>query len=104
MDDRANIGPNTEILHGKEPTDLPDLSLRPYDTGSHTVTAACTGPEAGLTSVKRSRAHLSLGDDIDFIDTAEDSEELKSVPKPETNFLLRYQQQFKQKPAANNSS
>lgn len=104
MDDRSNIGSNTEILHGKEPTDLPDLMLRPYDTGPHTVIGSRTGPHEGLTAVKRSRAHLSLGDDIDFIDTVEDSEEHKSVPKTETNFLLRYQQQFKQKPAANNNS
>ncbi|XP_031638509.1 PP2C-like domain-containing protein CG9801 [Contarinia nasturtii] len=98
-DDRISNGHHTEILHGKEPTDLPDLNLRPYDIGPHTVTACCTGPDKGLTAVKRSRAHLShLGDDIDFIDTStEDPNERKSVPKPETNFRLRYQQQLKQK-------
>lgn len=79
-------------MHGKEPSDLPDLQLRPYDIGPQTVIAACTGPEKGLTSVKRSRAHLSLGDDIDFIDTStEDPNVRKSVPKPDTNFRLRYQ-------------
>lgn len=92
-------------MHGKEPTDLPDLTLRAYDMGPHTVVAACTGPDAGLTAVKRSRAHLSLGDDIDFIDTAdEDPDVRKSVPKPETNFRLRYQQQFKKSPPSNGSS
>lgn len=53
--------------------------------------------------MKRSRAHLTLGDDIDFIDTStEDPNERKSVPKPETNFRLRYQQQLKQKPTTIN--
>lgn len=88
----------TEIMHGKEPADLPDLMLRPYDTGIHTVTAACTGPGQGLTAVKRSRTHLTLGDDIDFIDTAvEDPDERKSVPKREQSFRTRYQQQFGKK-------
>lgn len=55
--------------------------------------------------MKRSRAHLCLGDDIDFIDTAdEDPDERKSVSKPETNFRLRYQQQFKQNSLTNNNS
>lgn len=93
--DRSSNGTIADISHGKEPTDLPDLMLRSYDTGHNTVTAACTGPGQGLTSVRRSCAHLSLGDDIDFIDTAnEDPGDRKSVPKPETNFRLRYQQKF----------
>lgn len=92
MGDRISNGSNTEIMHGKEPSDLPDLNLRPYDMGPNTVIAACTGPDKGLTAVKRSRAHLSLGDDIDFIDTSnEDPNERKSVVKPDTNFRLRYQ-------------
>lgn len=98
--------PNTEIRHGKEPEELPDLPLRPYDTGPNTVLAACTGPDAGLTSVKRSRAHLTLDDDIDYIDTADEDEDdndsaadqSKSQSKQENDFLMRYQQQFKQKP------
>lgn len=63
----------TEINHGKEPTDLPDLKLLWYENGANTITAACTGPDEGLTGVKRSRLHLSagIGDDIDFIDTIE---------------------------------
>lgn len=101
---------NSAIMHGKEPTDLPDLLLRPYDTGSNTVKAACTGPEKGLTSVKRTRAHvtaIALADDIDFIDT--DDEELNErksepEPKPETNFRLRYQQQFKKPITSDNSN
>lgn len=61
------IGP--DINHGKEPIDLPDLPLDCYETGSATITAACTGPDEGLTGVKRSKLHLSAGPDIDFIDT-----------------------------------
>lgn len=70
--------------------------------------AACTGPDAGLTSVKRSRAHLTLDDDIDYIDTADEEEQQhdndptadqsKGQSKQENDFLMRYQQQFKQKP------
>lgn len=95
-------------MHGKDAQDLPDLELRPYDIGTNTVIAACTGPGDGLTSVKRSRpnivAHLSLGEDIDFIDTAaEDPGERKSEPKPETNFRLRYQQKIKLKSSTTNT-
>lgn len=92
-------------MHGKEATDLPDLLLRPYDTGVHTIVAACTGPDDGLTAVKRSKAHLTLGDDIDFIDIAiEDPEERKSAPKPGPNYRNRYQQQLRQRLAASNAA
>lgn len=101
-DSASNGSSITKITHGKEPIDLPDLPLRAYDTGIHTVRAAITGPGLGLTSVKRSRAHLTLDDDIDFIDTAdEESNERKSVLKPELSFRTRYQQQFQQRTAIN---
>lgn len=62
-----------EIQHGKDPNDLPDIKLKIYETGANAITAACTGPDDGLTGVKRSRLHLSAGpDDIDFIDTNQD--------------------------------
>lgn len=104
--DRTATTPNTEIRHGKTPEDLLDLPLRQYDTGPNTILAACTGPDAGLTSVKRSRAHLTLDADIDYIDTAEEedfdthsiADQSKNQSKEENDFLIRYQQQFKQKP------
>lgn len=64
----------TDIIHGKEPTDLPEYKLLCYETGTTSITAACTGPDEGLTGVKRSRTHLSAGPDIDFIDTNQDQE------------------------------
>lgn len=93
----ANSSPSTEIKHGKEPTQLPDLLLLPYDTGSHTITAACTGPDDGLTSVKRSKLHLSAGPDIDFIDTAqEETERINPIPNSAKNrFQLQHQQKLR---------
>lgn len=74
----------TDISHGKEPTDLPEFKLLWYETGTNSITAACTGPDEGLTGVKRSRLHLSAGPDIDFIDTNHDQdiECRKSASKP----------------------
>ncbi|KAG4071145.1 hypothetical protein HA402_003277 [Bradysia odoriphaga] len=65
-----------EIQHGKDPNELPDIKLKCYETGPSTITAACTGPDDGLTAVKRSRLHLSAGPDtdIDFIDTNQDQD------------------------------
>lgn len=48
--------------------------MKTYETGPNAITAACTGPDEGLTGVKRSRLHLSAGPDIDFIDTNQDLE------------------------------
>lgn len=66
--------PQCDIQHSKDPNDLPDLKLKMYETGPNAITAACTGPDDGLTGVKRSRLHLSAGPDIDFIDTNQDHE------------------------------
>lgn len=67
----AAVTTTTAILHGKEPGDLPELQLLRQPTAvDRPVTAACTGPEEGLTGVRRSRLHLSAGPEIDFIDTA----------------------------------
>lgn len=65
---------STEIHNGKDPHGLPEIKLKTYETGPNTITAACTGPDEGLTGVKRSRLHLSAGPDIDFIDTNQDHE------------------------------
>lgn len=61
-----------DILSGKEPTDLPDFVLGKYPIGIDVITATCTGPDEGLTGVKRSKLHLSAGPDIAFIDTSHD--------------------------------
>ena len=64
-----------QILNGKEPTDLPEYVLERYNTGPNSITAACTGPNEGLTAVKRSKLHLSANlADIDFIDTIQEQE------------------------------
>ncbi|XP_017480416.1 PREDICTED: PP2C-like domain-containing protein CG9801 [Rhagoletis zephyria] len=68
--------PSPEISNGQNPTDLPDLKIGIYPTGPTTITAACTGPDEGLTGIKRSKLHLSASyaDDIDFIDTNQESD------------------------------
>lgn len=93
----SNATPSTNIKHGKEPTHLPDLLLLPYDTGSQTITGACTGPDDGLTSVKRPKVHLSAGPDIDFIDTAqEETERVNLTPNATKNrFQLQHQQKLR---------
>ncbi|XP_075145271.1 PP2C-like domain-containing protein CG9801 [Haematobia irritans] len=68
--------PGPEIHNGQNPTDLPQLKIAAYPTGANTITAACTGPDDGLTGIKRSKLHLSASyaDDIDFIDTIQESD------------------------------
>jgi hypothetical protein len=64
-----------QIVNGKEPTDMPEYVLERYNTGPNTITAAYTGPNEGLTSVRRSKIHLSANlADIDFIDTIQEQE------------------------------
>lgn len=71
-----NYTPGPEICNGHNPTDLPQLKIATYPTGPHTITAACTGPDDGLTGIKRSKLHLSASyaDDIDFIDTIQETD------------------------------
>lgn len=59
--------------------DLPELLLKEYETGADTIRIALTGPNEGLTFVRRSRLHLSAGGDIDFIDDKD--EEVRHNPK-----------------------
>lgn len=68
---------HSDVVHGKEPCDLPNLPLQCYSTGSDAITAACTGPDDGITIVRRSRLHLSAGpdSDIEFIDTNQEQDD-----------------------------
>lgn len=70
---------STQIYSGKQPNDLPELSLKEYETGPNTIRIAITGPNEGLTYCRRSRIHLSAGGDIDFIDDKD--EEVRHNPK-----------------------
>lgn len=61
------------IHNGKVPTDLPSFELGAYKTGPETIVGCFSGPDGGLTAVKRKEKHLSLGEnDIDFIDTQDE--------------------------------
>lgn len=61
------------MLYGKTPTDLPNYELSQYEVGSDTIVGCYTGPNGGLTTVKRTEKHLSILDaDIDFIDTSDE--------------------------------
>ncbi|XP_068155367.1 PP2C-like domain-containing protein CG9801 [Drosophila tropicalis] len=72
-----------EIYNGQNPTDMPVLKLGGYPAGSCSIIAACTGPDEGLTGIKRSKLHLSASyaDDIDFIDTQQENEDCYGVRK-----------------------
>lgn len=58
-----------KIISGKEPAELPVHNIHEYKTGPESVSAAYTGPDKGLTGIRRKRIHLSAGPEIDFIDT-----------------------------------
>ncbi|XP_018796729.1 PREDICTED: PP2C-like domain-containing protein CG9801 [Bactrocera latifrons] len=68
--------PGPQISNGQNPSDLPDLKIGVYATGPTNITAASTGPDEGLTGIKRSKLHLSASyaDDIDFIDTTQEND------------------------------
>lgn len=87
MDRIFTNGP--EIYNGQNPTDLPELKIGTYPTGPNTITAACTGPDDGLTGIKRSKLHLSASyaDDIDFIDTIQETDcfEVRKSTNPSNN-------------------
>lgn len=72
-------GPSTKIYSGKQPSELPELAIKEYEIGPDTIRIALTGPNEGLTFVRRSRLHLSAGGDIDFIDDKD--EEVRQNPK-----------------------
>ncbi|KAF2898816.1 hypothetical protein ILUMI_07359 [Ignelater luminosus] len=63
------------ILYGKNPTDLPNYDLGIYEVGPDSIIGCYSGPNGGLTTIKRLEKHLSIPDtDIDFIDTQEEPE------------------------------
>lgn len=69
----TNESKSTKIYSGKQPQDLPKLSLKCHteSTGGNNekqTTLSLTGPEQGLLYVRRKQPHLSAGDHIDFID------------------------------------
>ncbi|CAG9854449.1 unnamed protein product [Phyllotreta striolata] len=70
------------IIYGKAPYDLPNYELGSYTNGPDTITGCYSGPNGGLTTVKRTEKHLSLlDDDIDFIDTLDDEVVPITLPK-----------------------
>lgn len=87
-------------MNGKEPTDLPDIPLSQYNTGPQTIKAACTGPDEGLTGVKRARLHLSAGPDIDFIDINQEQEQ-EEIHQSNSNTNLKYKTKFRSDQNAN---
>lgn len=80
---REFLDDGPEIYNGLNPTEMPVLKLGRYESGPETITAACTGPDEGLTGIKRSKLHLSASyaDDIDFIDTQQENEDSYGVRK-----------------------
>lgn len=105
------------ILYGKNPTDLPNYDLGHYQTGSETIVGCYSGPNGGLTTVRRVEKHLSVLDaDIDFIDTAphqDESSKLNTRKKNKNKPLVsvqislapkQQQQQQKQKIPVDNTT
>lgn len=52
---------------------MPNYEIGEYDSGPSSVIGCYSGPNGGLTTVRRTEKHLSILDnDIDFIDTYEE--------------------------------
>ncbi|XP_028129070.1 PP2C-like domain-containing protein CG9801 isoform X3 [Diabrotica virgifera virgifera] len=78
------------IIYGKNPTDLPNYELGIYSNGPNTVIGCYSGPNGGLTTVKRIEKHLSvLADEIDYIDTPEEETDSDDVTSTPDNFPLQ---------------
>ncbi|KAL3271113.1 hypothetical protein HHI36_021608 [Cryptolaemus montrouzieri] len=62
------------IIHGKNPTDLPNYNLAKYETGYESIVSCYSGPHGGLTTIRRIEKHLSIpnADEFDFIDTQDE--------------------------------
>lgn len=71
------------VLSGKTPNDLPNYELDIYTTGSSSIVGCVSGPDGGLTTVKREEKHLDIPDpDIDFIDTQDENGIIFSITDP----------------------
>lgn len=61
-------------MYGKIPTDLPNYEINKYEFGPNSIIGCYSGPNGGLTTVRRIEKHLSILDgDIDFIDTPDEA-------------------------------
>ncbi|KAK9874382.1 hypothetical protein WA026_002729 [Henosepilachna vigintioctopunctata] len=63
------------IVYGKNPADLPNYELAKYEIGYESVVSCYSGPNGGLTTIRRVEKHLSIpdADNFDFIDTQDDT-------------------------------
>ena len=61
------------IQSGRSPDDMPEVELHIQDSVDCDV-VAFTGPDKGITTVERSKLHLSAGSEIDFIDNNQESD------------------------------
>ncbi|XP_053689384.1 PP2C-like domain-containing protein CG9801 [Sabethes cyaneus] len=92
-----------KILSGKDPLDMPEHNISEYKTGPETVTASYTGPDEGLTGVRRMRVHLSAGPEIDFIDTLHE-QDIQSEITTNKKITAAAKTSFKIDPNANKRS
>uniref|UniRef100_A0A182PPU6 PPM-type phosphatase domain-containing protein n=1 Tax=Anopheles epiroticus TaxID=199890 RepID=A0A182PPU6_9DIPT len=69
------------IYHGKLPEDLPDVRIGRYVVNQSEDDASYTGPFEGLTGVRRAKAHLTVEDDIDYIDVIQDPASTSQLDK-----------------------
>lgn len=77
------------IIHGKNPTDLPNYELAKYETGFESIISSYSGPHGGLTTVTRIEKHLSIpdADDFDFIDTQDENGKYLEL-KAQNNYCM----------------
>lgn len=68
---------------------MPNYEIAEYDNGSSSVIGSYSGPNGGLTTVRRTEKHLSILDnDIDFIDTYEEDTSKYAVFKEFWDFYI----------------
>lgn len=104
-DERTYISPGPDVISSQELNLLPELPIAPYPTGPNTINAACTGPDEGLTGIKRSKLHLSAGSDIDFIDTNQEQDlEIRKSISNHNKFKLQNSQKYRSDQNANKTT